>query len=305
MADPGQDIESVSAGSLEEAYRFCLNFAGSHYENFPVASLLIPARLRKHIAAVYAFSRIADDFADEGNADSGARVEALENWRLRLARGNDSAGVPGHPVFLALRDTIAARSLDVSLFHNLLDAFLQDARNQEYQSFDELRHYCTLSANPVGRIVLSLFGLHDEERGRFSDALCTGLQLANFLQDLSVDIPRSRLYLPQEDLERFSVDRGMLGRTPATPEVRSLVRFELERTREYFYQAIPLFRTLPGRLRLELKATWYGGMCILDKIESLDYDTLSSRPLLKKADVMRIFFTAMLASPHSSSVPHE
>ncbi|MBL0174183.1 MAG: squalene synthase HpnC [Ignavibacteria bacterium] len=278
--------------------------ARAHYENFPVASILLPARLRPHVAAVYAFARHADDIADEGDDGQAVRIERLDAWRA-LLRDCTSPGFetrtdiadPARAIFLALGDTIAAFDVPTQLFEDLLDAFRQDIVKETYDTFDEVLDYCRRSANPVGRILLALFGRLDEHSAAPSDALCTALQLANFWQDVSVDIAKPRVYIPAEDFARFGVDRGDFEKGLAGPEFRVLMRFEVERARSFFIDALPLFPVVPLRLRLELRAVWRGGMRILDKIGRVEYNTRSHRPTLSRIDAL-VVLAGLLRDPH-------
>ncbi|MBR9978102.1 MAG: squalene synthase HpnC [Bacteroidetes bacterium] len=274
--------------------------ARSHYENFPVASLLLPRRLRPHIAAVYAFARHADDIADEGTATAAQRREALERWREQLraachAPAGASAGCQaGHAVFLALGDTIDRFGIPEQLFHDLLDAFVRDTQQQQYETFDELLDYCRCSANPVGRIVLALFGRLDRQTAAPSDALCTGLQLVNFWQDVSVDRRKPRLYLPLEDVRRFGLEADDILYGEDTHATRTLLAFQVERSRDFFRAAAALPPLVPYRLRLELSAIHRGGLRILEKIEKQRYNVLRSRPTLSFADMLATFSGAVL-----------
>ncbi|MCB2205937.1 squalene synthase HpnC [bacterium] len=269
-----------------------MQLARSHYENFPVASHLLPRTLRPHISAVYAFARHADDMADEGERSGDQRRAQLEAWRERLRscqqREADDA------VFLALGDTMRRFSIPEQLFHDLLDAFVQDTEKERYEDFDEVLDYCRRSANPVGRIILALFGRLNEETGPYSDALCTALQLANFWQDVSVDRKKPRVYLPAASLEAqgLSVDDVLAGND--SHRMRTVIAGEVERARGYFLAAVPLFPMVPYRLRLELRAIWYGGMTVLEKIEKQGYNVLDSRPSLSVVDGIKLFSAAVL-----------
>jgi phytoene synthase len=291
-ADPASD--------LAEAYAACVRIARGHYENFPVASVLLPSRLRPHVAAVYAFARHADDLADEGGDPSGVRLAKLEHWGSLLDActrpdfGSDSSLLKTErDIFLALGDTIGRFAIPKALFEDLLSAFRQDAVQERYATFADVLDYCRRSANPVGRIMLALFGRLDAETAPASDALCTGLQLANFWQDVSMDLRIPRVYIPEEDFERFGVDREAFARGEGTDAVRELLRFETERARSFFIAALPLFPLVPWRLRLELRAIWAGGMRILDKIGQVEYNTLQYRPALTSLDALRIMAAAV------------
>jgi len=284
--------------TLDDAYRSCMQLARSHYENFPVASHLMPRRLRPHVAAVYAFARHADDFADEGDLDGAERRTKLEEWRAQLRRA--VAGEAEHPVFMALGDTIRRFDIPGQLFHDLLDAFVQDTEKESYADFDEVLEYCRRSANPVGRIVLALFGRLNQETGPPSDALCTGLQLVNFWQDISVDRRKSRVYIPEEDLVRHGVAVRNVLEGEDSHRMRTVIAAQVERTHLFFRDALPLFPLVPLRLRLELSAIWRGGMRILEKIEKQGYTTVYSRPSLSMTDKFAVFSGVLLkGSPHA------
>lgn len=266
---------------VSAAYRYCQAVTDAHYENFPVASVLLPKRLRPAIAAIYAFSRIADDFADEAEF-AGERLEQLEAWENLLTDDN-----PTHPVFVALSDATQQHDLPRQLFYDLLSAFKQDVVKARYANFDEILDYCRRSADPVGRLVLSLFKLGDVERFKQSDAVCTALQLANFWQDVAIDLKKDRIYLPQDDMAAFGVSEDDLKRGQATDGFKKLMTFQIARTRELFARGKPLGLSLPGRLGVEIRLTWLTGMRILDRIESVDYDVFNHRPELSKRDFLR------------------
>jgi len=277
--------------NIDRDYRRCLKIARGHYENFPVASLLVPARLRHHVAAVYAFARAADDVADEGKRAPEERLRELRAIRSDLDRA--MAGEPA-PRMAAVVDTAHTFGIPTSLFHDLLDAFSQDVHVKRYETFSDLLEYCRKSANPVGRILLLIFGVDNEDARKASDDLCTGLQLANFLQDISVDAEKGRVYLPDEDLRKFhcALDGSRVTGDPA--DVRRLLQFEIDRTKEFFQRATPLFSALPFRLRLEIRATWHGGMRILKASEELRERLLAERPRLGWKDGAAVFSRALL-----------
>ncbi|MBE0644282.1 MAG: squalene/phytoene synthase family protein, partial [Bacteroidetes bacterium] len=225
-----------------------------------------------------------------------------ERQRSGDARSTDETCEDLHPVFIALGDTMRRFEIPTQLFHDLLDAFVQDTEKQMYADFDEVLSYCRRSADPVGRIILSLFGCLDEHTGAPSDALCTGLQLVNFWQDVSVDRRKPRLYIPLDDLARYGLTADDILRGEDTHASRTVVAFEVERTREFFHKALPLFPLVPRRLRLELGAIWRGGMRVLEKIEKQRYTVLQSRPTLSATDVLSIFSGAVLKGmPHAGS----
>lgn len=273
------------------AFRFCQELADRHYENFPVASFLLPARLRRHVAVLYAFARIADDFSDEPEHE-GHRRERLLDWRAQLA---EVGHLPArHPVFLALGETLRELDLPKEPFDDLLSAFLQDTEKARYETFDEVLDYCRRSANPVGRIVLMIHGLRDPELFRWSDCICTGLQLANFWQDVSVDLKKDRVYIPQEDFRAFSYSEADLRMGVGNERFRELMKFQVSRARSLFEQGKPLPARLPWPLSLEIRLTWLGGMQVLKLIHKQDFDVLRSRPALRKSDWIPLFFRALL-----------
>ena len=273
------------------AYRFCEDLAARHYENFPVASLLIPRRLRKHVAALYAFARIADDFADEPEHQPLGR-QRLEDWRKQLHEIGSAP--PAHPVFLALADTMEKLELPKQPFDDLLSAFIQDTEKRRYETFDEVLDYCRRSANPVGRIVLMIHGLRDEQLFRWSDNVCTALQLANFWQDVSVDLKKDRVYIPEEDFRAHGYSEADLRMGVYNERFKSLMKFEVCRARSLFDQGKPLIGKLPFPLSLEIRLTWLGGMQILKMIRRLDFDTIRHRPALRKRDWLPLILRALL-----------
>ncbi len=284
-------------GSVAEAFAYCERMARSHYENFPVGSILVPKRLRRHVCSIYAFARVADDLADEGY-ETGEWTEArrlaeLDAWERRLE--DALAGRADHPVLLALAETMRELALPPALFRDLLSAFRQDVVRRRYESFEQVLDYCVRSANPVGRLILLLFGHRDEERQRLSDAICTGLQLANFWQDVEVDIRKDRVYLPLDEMRRFGVAVDDLRARRFTPAYASLLRFQVERTRSFFEAGRALPARVRGRLAVELRLTWLGGMRILERIEEMGYNTLDARPRITSTDKIRILLKSLLA----------
>jgi phytoene synthase len=264
--------------TTEEAFRYCRQLTRQRYENFPVASLLIPKDKRKYVATIYAFARIADDFADEPGMTPAERIDALQSWEEQLLLcGNGSAR---HPVFVALAQTIERFEIPLELLQDLLRAFRSDVTTNRHATFHDLVNYCRYSANPVGRLVLLLFNYRSEQLMKLSDSLCTALQLTNFWQDLSVDLQNNRVYLPQEDLERYQYSEEELFRRIWNPTFCRLMAFEVERTEQLFQQAKPLLREVGQDLALELRLTWHGGRRMLRKIEQLKYNVLTRRPTL-------------------------
>jgi len=268
----------------------------THYENFPVASWLCPPRLRPPIAAIYWFARSADDIADEGDAVPAQRLQDLADFRrdlLAVAAGQPASG-RWPQVFGPLAQAIRELALPVPLLDDLLRAFEQDVVKTRdgagYASLDELLDYCRLSANPVGRLLLHLYGVRDADALARSDAICSALQLINFWQDLSVDIPRGRYYLPARESAAHGVPlpaedlAASMGRLRSTPETTALVRFLAQHARALMLSGAPLVHQVPGRAGWELRLVVQGGLRILDRIEALRYATLQTRPTLGKAD---------------------
>lgn len=266
---PGLDVAS--------ARRYCAARASGHYENFPVLAAPFSRAQREALAAIYAFARTADDFADEP-AFEGRRERLLDGWEAELRRC--FAGDAEHPVFVALRDSAARFGYDVGPFLDLLSAFRQDVRVRRYATFAELHDYCRRSANPVGRLVLQTLGIDDPRRRDGSDRLCTALQLANFWQDLSVDLPRDRLYVPLEDLERCGVPPAELLAQRATPGCAELLRLELDRTATLFAQSAPLVTRAGWPGSPYLAGVWLGGRTVLALTRALGTDVLRHRPAL-------------------------
>lgn len=277
--------------AVKESYAECQRIARNHYENFPVASWLLPRHVRKHVAAVYAFARAADDFADEAGMDPAERIDKLADWERQLAFCYEGKGT--NPVFVALGATAERFAIPVELFQRLLAAFRADVSVRRYETFTDVLDYCSNSANPVGRIVLLLCGYRDETLFGWSDAICTALQLTNFWQDVSVDLDKDRVYIPSEDLRQFGVSETALFRREATEAFRRLLAFEVDRTRRLFRQGLPLFGMVRRDLALEVKATWHGGNRILDKIRARDYDVFGRRPSLGLADKLAVFMRAI------------
>ncbi len=254
-----------------------------HYENFPVASILMPKRLRKPVAAIYHFARAADDIADEGELPNDERLRQLDEFRAELKR--IAAGeTPCTALFQHLAAEIRVHQLPMQPFHDLLDAFSQDVVKKRYADFDELQDYCCRSANPVGRLLLHLYGEVSEVNLRYSDAICTSLQLINFWQDVTKDWRIGRVYLPQDDLAKFKVGEAQIAEGRVNDDWRALMRFEVRRAREMMLYGKPLGSILTGRIGLEMRMIIAGGLRILDKLEAADYDMYNRRPVLKPYD---------------------
>ena len=290
---------SASETELRAAYAECRRLASRHYENFPTASYLVPRDKRDALAAVYAFARYADDVADEPGVEN--RLEKLADWRAKLAACY--AGKIDHPVFLALRDSAERFRLSRENFENLLRAFESDVVVNRHPDFASLLAYCTCSANPVGRLVLELFGYHDPHLFELSDNICTALQLTNFWQDVAIDFSRDRVYLPQEDMARFNYTLDDLRAGCSDARWQELLAFEIARTRELFERGRGLPEEVQPKLRTQLRLTWLGGTEILSKIEAVSYDIFHRRPSLRKWDFLRLYLRARRA-PLGASVAH-
>lgn len=264
-----------------------------HYENFPVASFLLPARLRRPVRAIYHFARSADDIADEGDASAEERLAELQTYRDELkaiAAGKDVRLA----VFQALAPEIKAFNLPLAPFYELLDAFSQDVVKTRYANFDELRDYCRRSANPVGRLLLALYGVKGEAQLAQSDAICTGLQLANFWQDVAQDYPKGRIYLPQDELARFRIPEAQVAEGRWNAEWAAMMDFQVDRARDIIWEGIPLVHALPGRIGWELRLIILGGLSILQKLQKVRGNVFQHRPILTRKDwpgmALRAFF---------------
>lgn len=283
---------------VSDAYAACLRDARAHYENFPVASVLVPRRMRHHVAAVYAFARAADDFADEGDRSVEERHSLLDGWADRLRHAVDArepgppprAGEPPHAaaIFVALGATIRDRALPVSLFEDLLSAFRQDVTVTRYEGWGDVLDYCRRSANPVGRLVLRIAGTANDQFDRWADAICTALQLTNFWQDLAIDYARGRIYLPAEERRFYGARDDDLAEGRITLAWHQALSAACRRTRDLFDAGRPLCDAVHGRLRYELRATWLGGVQVLDSLERIQFDVLRQRPTIGALDGLRI-----------------
>ena len=281
------------APSLEDAREYCRRLATSHYENFSVATWFLPKDLHQHFFNIYAYCRISDDLGDEVG-DKEASLALLDRWEQELDATYAGLGEPyvceqkadvgpaTHPVFIALAETIRAFGIPKHEFSDLLTAFRQDQNIGRYETFDDLLGYCRNSANPVGHLVLYLCGYSDAERQQLSDYTCTALQLANFWQDVSVDWKKDRVYLPLEDLRRFACSVEQIAEGRFDHNFRELMRFEVERAREWFRCGLPLVEKVDRSLALDIELFSRGGLAILKAVEDQDYDVLVRRPSLSK-----------------------
>jgi squalene synthase HpnC len=277
--------------SLAEAREYCRRLAGSHYENFSVASWFLPKRLRQHFFNVYSYCRISDDLGDEvGNG--AASLQLLGEWETELNACYE--GYPRHPVFVALAETVRNFEIPKHEFVDLLAAFRQDQQVTRYETFNDLLVYCRYSANPVGHLVLYLCGYRDRERQMLSDYTCTALQLANFWQDVSVDFAKGRIYVPVEDLRRFGVSEEILGTTENSSAFREMMKFEVKRAREWFAQGLPLIGKVDRGLATDIELFSRGGQEILNAIERQHYAVLGSRPSISKTRKLALVGRATL-----------
>ncbi len=285
---------NIDKSDIRAAYAECRAQTRRHYENFPVASALLPRQVRRHMYALYGFARGVDDAGDEFEGDRLARLDWWEA-HLMAAFGRGEAPPGDTPAaFRALGQSQSELDLPLDPFIKLIEANRRDQRVSRYATFDDLLDYCTCSADPVGRLVLAVFGYRDERLHPFSDAICTALQLTNFWQDVSRDLAMGRIYLPSEDMQRFSVSEDDLRRDTATEEFRDMLRFEVERTREYFDRGKPLTGLVAGRFRIDLLLFSRGGESILDAIEAGGFDVLGKRPALTSLKKGALIFSTLL-----------
>ena len=281
----------VIAPSLEEARAYCERLAKSHYENFSVATWFLPKRLRQHFYNVYAYCRISDDLGDEVG-DPQQSLELLDQWEAEL--NACYAGSPKHPVFVALAETVKQFGIPQHEFSDLLIAFRQDQTVTRFETFDDILAYCRYSANPVGHLVLYLCGYSDAERQQLSDYTCTALQLANFWQDVFVDYGKGRIYLPLEDLRRFGITGDDIAQRRATPQFVAMMKFEVERAREWFARGLPLVKMVNRELAIDLELFSRGGQEILNAIERQGYDVLRARPQISKSRKLMLVLRAAI-----------
>jgi squalene synthase HpnC len=272
----------------------------NHYENFPVASILLPARLRPAVEVIYAFARSADDLADEGHASPEERMAALAAFDRGLNR-IERKQTPDPGLFTALTSVATEYRLPVQPFRDLISAFKQDVVTLRYPTFTQLIEYCRRSANPVGVLMLHLYGAANPKNLRDSDAICSALQLVNFWQDVAADWKKSRIYLPQEDLIRFGVTEAQMAHAQNSDAWRALMRFEVDRARALMISGAPLALRLPGRIGWELRLVIQGGLRILERIEMLDYDVFNRRPKLGKVDWLRLVWRAVWMKKSANS----
>ncbi len=275
-----------------ESFIFNSKMTINHYENFPVASILLPAKMRPAVRTIYAFARSADDFADEGEMPDAQRLALLDDYDLALLKIERGSSPPS-PLFASLAEVIAEYHIPVQLFRDLLSAFKQDVEVKRYARYDDLLAYCQRSANPVGRIMLHLFRQTSDLNLSRSDAICTALQLINFWQDVAIDLQKARVYLPQEDLSRFGIEQLEEDAKLLSEKWRGLMAFQIVRARELMLQGAPIAKDLGGRFGFELRMVVQGGLRILEKIEAVQYDVFNHRPTLSKGDIARMFWRSL------------
>lgn len=277
--------------SLAEAEAYCRRLAASHYENFSVATWFLPRRLRPHFHCLYAYCRISDDLGDEvGNGEQSLAL--LDEWEAELDA--TYRGHPRHPVFVALWKTICQCDIPKKPFADLLKAFRQDQTTTRYQTLEDLLQYCVNSANPVGHLVLYACGYRDEERQRLSDYTCTGLQLANFWQDVATDYQKGRVYLPLEHMHRYGVAEAVIAEKTSTDEFKRLMAFEVAAAREWFERGLPLSKMVDRDLAVDLELFTRGGQEILNAIQRRSFDVLTGRPVISKPRKLALVARAVL-----------
>ncbi|MGD8526479.1 MAG: squalene synthase HpnC [Thioalkalispiraceae bacterium] len=280
------------AAHLKHAYQHCLQITRSHYENFPVASWFLPRHYRQPISVIYAFARTADDFADEGNLAADQRLARLEHYDEMLVKIQSGQAVDD-PVFIALTDVIQHYAIPVQLFHDLLTAFKQDVTKNRYANFGEVMDYCRYSANPVGRLLLHLYGESDDKSLAMSDAICSALQLINFYQDISQDLEENdRIYLPQDEMEKFHVTEDQLRHKLSDFRMQQLMRLQLDRALKLMNAGAPLGKVLKGRIGFELRLVILGGTRIAQHLYQQP-GNLFARPRLNKTDLLWMSWKAL------------
>jgi squalene synthase HpnC len=288
----------ATAPTLDQAREYCARLARSHYENFSVASWFLPKRLRQHFFNVYAYCRISDDLGDEvGN--SNASLVLLDQWQRELDACYE--GSPKHPVFVALAETVRTFDIPKHEFSDLLTAFRQDQTITRFETFDHVLAYCHYSANPVGHLVLYLCGYRDADRQQLSDFTCTALQLANFWQDVSVDYAKDRIYLPLEDMGRFGVTEDDIAQKRNSPAFCEMMKFEVERARDWFRQGLPLIGKVDRELAVDLDLFSRGGLEILSAIEKQNFAVLGNRPAISKTRKLALVAHAAMSKLFGSS----
>ena len=277
--------------SADEGYKQALKLARAHYENFPVVSFFLPKEIRKDIAIIYWFARTADDFADEGTGGVRERISLLDFFETRF--NNLLNKEFQNPLEMALFTTIKNRKLTDSYFLDLLSAFKQDVKKNRYANFEEIMDYCRRSANPVGRLILELNGIKNDEANQYSDKICTALQLTNFYQDTIIDYRKGRIYYPEDEMKKFEVTEKVFEIKENNYNFQQLLKHNVDRAQLMFDGGRNIFNYLKGKLKLEIKWTVKGGEEILKKIRNANYDVLTRRPELTKFDMIKLFFSSV------------
>lgn len=266
----------------------------NHYENFPVASLLLPRRLRQAVEVIYHFARSADDIADEGNASAEERLKALDTYRSELNLIANHIQ-PETPLFRSLSVVIARHNLPMQPFHDLLDAFSQDVVKTRYANFGEVMDYCKKSANPVGRLMLALYGENDPRSLAYADAICSALQIINFLQDIAIDYDKQRIYMPLDELAKHHISEAQIANHDTRGAWQAFMLMQIERTRKLLQAGAPLGNVLKGRIGLELRMIIMGGSTILEKLHASKGDIYTQRPVLTTRDWLKMLYRAIRA----------
>ena len=285
-------MSSEGNADIEHYYEKALQFTRSHYENFPVTSFFLKKDLQKHIAVVYQFSRQADDIADEGDLSDELRLKKLNDYRSLFEKSQQQKN--GNGFWQVLVNTINEKQLSHIYFTDLLDAFQQDIVKKKYNDYDELLTYCRKSANPVGRLILELYDVREDEAAKYSDKICTALQLTNFCQDVKIDIQKNRVYLPQEELKLFNVEEQQIIDGKFNESFVHLMNYQVERIQRLFIEGRELLQFLPKSLKLQIHMTIKGGEAVLSKIEELNYNVLQNRPKLNRIDFLKLFFNSLI-----------
>lgn len=283
----------IEKPDLIAGYNEARRLVKSHYENFPVVSLLIPKKFRNDIAIIYWFARTADDFADEGIYSSSIRLKKLQTFGDRLnslLQLNSATNLEA-----ALKNTIVTRRINPEYFFDLLKAFKQDVIKARYQNFGEVLNYCSNSANPIGRILLELFNIRVDKAFYYSDQICTALQITNFIQDTKIDFNKGRIYFPIDEMGKFGVDEKMFEMNKISFNLKKLIEFSVNRTQSMFDEGKPLLEFLSGRFKHEIAWTVKGGEEILNKIRGADFDIFTKRPVLTKTDYLKLFIKSFIS----------
>lgn len=285
-------VYGILPGMKDDVTNSSLALANTHYENFPVASILLPMRLRKPIGLIYGFARQADDFADEGDFLPEQRLARLEDFRQELRR-IAVAEPPMSEFFRAFANMVTEHELPLQPFHDLLDAFSQDVVKARYENFGEVMDYCRHSANPIGRLLLHLYGEATPRNVAYSDAICSALQIINFLQDVAIDYRKDRIYFPLDEMRKFRITEAQIARGDASGTWSAFMQFEIERARKLLQSGAPLGLALPGRIGLEMRMIIAGGETILRKLHQHRGDMFQHRPVLRRRDWARMLFKAV------------